>query len=81
MSALRPGRRKGTARELAERMGVSERTIRRYVAEPREEYQARVYERHQRIREMREEGMTMRAIATELGLTPGAVHYAIHKKK
>lgn len=79
MTATRPGRRKGTARELAQRLGVSERTIRRYVAEPRDEYDSRVAQRHGRIHELRNEGLTMRAIAAELNVSVGTVHYALNK--
>lgn len=80
MAALKPGRRKGTAREMAERLGVSERTIRRYVAEPRAEFDARTAARHNRIRELREEGKSMRAIAEELSISVGTVHYALNKE-
>lgn len=79
MTALKPGRRKGTARELATRLGVSERTIRRYVAEPREDFDARTAIRHARIRELREEGKSYRAIAAEVGVSVGTVHYALNK--
>lgn len=68
-------------RELAKRIGRSQSTVARYTSEPREVYLARVSERHQRILELREEGMTMAAIASELGITPGAVHYALNKQK
>lgn len=79
MTALRPGRRTGTARELAQRLGVSERTIRRYVAEPRDQFDARAAARHDRIRELRAEGLSMRAIAAELDISVGTVHYALNK--
>lgn len=68
-------------RELAEKIGRSQSTVALYTSEPREVYLARVQERHQRILELREEGMTMRAIAAELEITPGAVHYALNKQK
>jgi len=79
MTALNAHRRKQTARELADRFNRSPRTIRRIIAEPREEFEARAAERHARIREMRAEGKTMRAIAAELEISVGAVHYAISK--
>jgi len=81
MSALKPGRRMVTARVLAERVGVSERTIKRYIAEPRAEYDARIEARHTRIRELREEGKSMRAIAIELNVSVGTVHYALNKAR
>jgi len=79
MTALKPGRRKGTARELATRLGVSERTIRRYVAEPREDFDARTSARHAYIRKLRAEGKSMREIAAEVGVSVGTVHYALNK--
>lgn len=81
MAALKTGRRNGSARELAQRLGVSERTIRNYVAEPREQYEERVSERHERIRELRRDGKSMRAIAAELGVSVGTVHYALNKER
>lgn len=79
MSALKPGRRPVSARILAERVGVSERTIKRYIAEPRAEYDARTAARHERIRELRAEGKSMRAIAAEVGVSVGTVHYALNR--
>jgi len=80
VSALKPGRRPVPARVLAEKIGVSERTIKRYIAEPRAEYDARVEARHERIRDLRAGGLSMRAIATELGVSVGTVHYALNKE-
>lgn len=77
MTAIRQGRRKGTARDLAARLGVSERTIRNYVAEPRDSWEARAADRHEKIRELRNTGMTMRAIAAEVGCSVGTVHNAL----
>lgn len=79
MSALKPGRRPVSARILAERVGVSERTIKRYIAEPRAEYDARTAARHTRIRELRAAGKSMREIAAEIGVSVGTVHYALNK--
>lgn len=79
MSAIKPGRRPVPARVLAERVGVSERTIKRYIAEPRAEYDARTAARHERIRELRAEGKSYRAIAAEVGVSLGTVQYALNK--
>ena len=68
-------------RELAERIGKSPATVARYTSEPREQYDARVAERHQRIRDLREDGKSMRAIAAELDISVGTVHYALNKEK
>lgn len=40
MSAYKPVKRKRTAREIAEKCGLSARTVRRYIAQPRAEYEA-----------------------------------------
>jgi len=40
MSAHKRVKRKHTARELAEKLGVTPRTIRRYMAQPRADYEA-----------------------------------------
>lgn len=77
MTALKPGKRKGTARELAARLGVNERTIRSYIAQPREEYLSEAEQRRLRIRELRETGLSMRAIAAEVGCSVGTVHNAL----
>lgn len=81
MTALKPGRRPLPARVLAEKIGVSERTIKRYIAEPREQYESRVEARHDRIRELRAEGKSYRAIAAELNISIGTVHYALNKHR
>lgn len=45
MPALHQVKRKGTAKEIAERWGVSPQTVRRYIAMPRAEYEARSLEK------------------------------------
>ena len=52
MTAHTPGRRKLTAREAAERFGVCPRTIRRIVAEPRDEFEARAASRRKQAAEL-----------------------------
>lgn len=79
MAALKPIRRNVSAAVLAERLGVSTRTIKNYMAEPRQAYTDRAAARHARIRELREQGLTMRAIAAEVDCTVGTVHYALNK--
>jgi transposase len=66
-----------TVRELAKRTGVSTASIIRWTSEPREVYLSRAEERREKIRELRAGGMTMRAIATELGCSVGTVHGAL----
>lgn len=68
-----------TARELAEKTGLSVRTIMAHTAEPRDVYLDRAEQRYLRIRELRAQNMTMRQIAAEMGVAVSAVHYALHK--
>lgn len=81
MSAEHAVRRKRTAREVADQLGVSPRTVRRFVAEPRKAYLGRAEERRQKIRDLRETGMSMRAIANEIGCAVGTVHGALKEEK
>lgn len=68
-----------TIKEAAALTGLTEQTIKRWTSEPREIYENRAAERHARIHQLRSEGMTMRAIASELGISVGTVHYALQK--
>lgn len=68
-----------TIRELADKIGRSTRTVERYTSEPRAVYEAQARKRHERIRELRAEGLSMRAIAAEVGVSYGTVHYALSK--
>lgn len=67
-----------TAREAAERTGMSIRTAQRWTSEPREVYLARAAERRRQIVELRSKGLTMRAIADQLGVALGTVHTALN---
>lgn len=72
--------RKGkTAREVAEKTGLSIRTVMAWTAEPRETYLSRAEQRRQEIRALHAKGMTYRAIAAEIGCSIGTVHYALKK--
>lgn len=66
-----------TARALAERHGQSIRTAQRWTSEPREVYLSRAEERREMIRTLRADGLSMRAIADELGCSVGTVHNAL----
>lgn len=61
--------RKHTARELGERFGRTPRTIRRIIAEPREDYLARVQDNRKRARQMKAEGASMKEIQEALGVS------------
>lgn len=66
-----------TARSIAERTGLSIRQVQNWTSEPREIYLGRANERRERIRELRATGMSMRAIAEEVGCSVGTVHNAL----
>ena len=68
-----------TAREVAEKTGLSIRTIMEWTAESRETYLSRAEQRRQKIRELRKAGLSMRAIAAEIGCSVGTVHNALAK--
>jgi predicted DNA-binding transcriptional regulator YafY len=84
MSMLREPRRirrKVTARELAERFGVSERTVQRSVAEERTIYEARANERRVKIIELHRAGHTRNQIAQALGVTPPLVSIRLREAR
>ncbi|WP_156150504.1 helix-turn-helix domain-containing protein [Gordonia sihwensis] len=62
-----------TAREAAERFGVSPRTIRYVVAEERTVYENRAAERREKIIELHRRGLRQKEIAAQLEVTPGLV--------
>lgn len=66
-------RRNKTARELADKFGISPRTVRRLVAEERETYERRAQETRERIIELKRQGLKQVAIAQQLGVTTGLV--------
>ena len=65
-------RRKVTAREAAERLGVSERTIRRMMAEPREDFVRRAKERRIEAATLRAEGLKWAEVGERMGISPNA---------
>ncbi|MGN5240839.1 MULTISPECIES: helix-turn-helix domain-containing protein [unclassified Rhodococcus (in: high G+C Gram-positive bacteria)] len=71
-------RRSITAKELAQRLGSSERTARRLIAEPRDEFLERAEVRRKRVVGLREQGMKYREIAEEMGISTGAVGRILH---
>lgn len=72
MSAQFPERRNRTAREIAESMHISQRTVRKAMAEPREEFLARAAERQLKAAELKDHGKTYREIGELLECTPKA---------
>nr|CDL66209.1 unnamed protein product [uncultured bacterium] len=73
MVAENPVRRKKTARELAEQLGISQSTVRRLMAEPRADFLARANAKRQQVAELRATGLSVRAIAQETGISKSAV--------
>ncbi|MFE5881537.1 hypothetical protein [Streptomyces hydrogenans] len=66
-------RRPVTARELADRFGVSPRTVLRMVSEERSAYEGRSRQRRDRIVELHRQGLKGYEIARELSVSPGLV--------
>ncbi|ARX64196.1 Hypothetical protein Cp262_2089 [Corynebacterium pseudotuberculosis] len=54
--------------------GLSTATTILWTSEPREDYLARANEKRARVQELCAKGLTMRAIATEIGCSVGTVH-------
>lgn len=73
MVAENPVRRKKTARELAEKLGVSVSTVQRLMAEPRDQYLARANAKREQVAELRAQGLSVRAIAADLGIPKSTV--------
>lgn len=78
MTAETPGRRTRTAKEAAELLNVSERTVRNIVAEPWDDYIARAEERRKRAVELRKQGLKYRQIAEQMNISTGSVGTLIH---
>src|SRR5699024_12877238 len=74
-------RNRKTARELAERTGMSVRTAQRWTSEPREVFIKRANEKRVRVQELRAEGWSIRAIAAEIGCSVGTVHRYVEESE
>lgn len=70
-----------TAREAAEKLGVSPRTVKRLVAEPRDDFLARARARRDRAVELRAQGLKHREIAAEMDVPIGTVSRLLHEAK
>lgn len=81
MTAIRAQRRNGTAREVAQRFGVSPRTVRSIVAEPREEFEARAAARQDEALRLIESGLTYRQVAELMGTTRGTAAGLVHRAR
>lgn len=76
MTARTPQLRKKTAAEVAAKLGVSPRTVRRYVAAPRDWWTQQRRELRQKAARLRATGMTWRDVGTALGMTEAAARAA-----
>lgn len=74
-------RRKMTAREAAQRFGVSERTIRRVVAEERAVYVGRAVSRRDQIIDLYRHGVKQKDIAAQLDVTPALVSMRLREAR
>ena len=81
MTALVTRRRKKTAKETAAHVGVSVRTIQRWIAEERTDYQARATERRRIAGTLHEKGATWAEIAEALGATEWAARALVRRHK
>lgn len=81
MGAENPVRRNATAREVAEQMGCSPRTIQRIAAEPREAYLARAATRREHVVALRSEGKKYPEIAEALGIPLSTVKSIMRQVK
>ncbi|KAA1011866.1 HTH domain-containing protein [Pseudonocardia sp. EV170527-09] len=78
MSAVRPRRRTRTARELAEELDVTPRTIRKYAAEPRADYEQRAKHRRRTVVTLRLQGLSYKQIAEQTGDSASTVAHLLH---
>jgi transposase len=81
MTALRPQRRIGTAREIGERFNRSPRTVRRIIAEPREEFEKRAHSRQDEALSLIESGLTYQQVADRLDITRGTAAGLVHRAR
>lgn len=85
MGTLKPVRRQFTAREAAERLGVTTCTVQRLMAEPREQYLAHANSKREQVAALRAEGLSVRAIAEKLEISKSAAGRYVqeyeHKEK
>lgn len=72
-------RRKATAREAAEKFGVSIRTIKRLVSEERSDYENRAADRRRIAGEMHAKGESWAAIAAAVDGTEWAARGLVHR--
>lgn len=81
MTSLINRRRKKTARELAEMMGVSVRTVQNYMSEDRREYESRAAQRRRIAGTMHAQGASWEEIAEAIGGSEWAARGLVRRYK
>lgn len=74
MAAIRAVKRKNTAKDLAKKLGIHERTVRRYIALPREDYESEAENRRKTAYNLHfKDGLKWRDVAEKMNTTENAV--------
>ncbi|EGM6831323.1 HTH domain-containing protein [Salmonella enterica subsp. enterica serovar Liverpool] len=74
MAAIRAVKRKNTAKDLAKKLGIHERTVRRYIALPREDYESEAENRRKTAYNLHfKDGLKWREVAEKMNTTEDAV--------
>lgn len=81
MTALNPQRRNGTAKELAARYRISERSVRNVIAEPRDDYESRSKERQDEALALRKQGLSHAEVGKALGVSRHAAAGLVRRAK
>ena len=81
MTAEMPQRRTRTAREVAESLNCSERTVQRIMAEPRAEFLQRSHARQDHALDLKNAGLKYREIADKMGCTEKAAQHLVHNAR
>lgn len=79
MTALHTVKRNKTAKEMAQRLNISDRTVRKLIALPRKDYEKEAKQRRLKAFVLRESGMKWSDVGIALGTTKhGAI--ALYKR-
>ncbi|EDB9947346.1 TPA: HTH domain-containing protein [Klebsiella pneumoniae] len=74
MAAIRAVKRKNTAKYLSKKLGIHERTVRRYIALPREDYESEAENRRKTAYNLHfKDGLKWRDVAEKMNTTEHAV--------
>jgi DNA-directed RNA polymerase specialized sigma24 family protein len=81
MASNRPVKRNKTARESAEKFGVTERTIRNWMAQPRAEFLADADRRRKQALALKEQGLKYTEIAEKMEISSGSARVLVHRAR